>query len=353
MKRIARTDPVHRIPLLALKSDQKECEPILPLVSDDPEAFKHSPFYSMLTPHDDPSEMASSLMGPGPWTFHYELPLPNSCGQIHFTNKNKRSNITIAHNLKVIFRVERGDGEFSHPKTGKPKLFDIVVHTPVHILSVSHFQSHLETRWLILAIFLPVSLQPWMDISSSIHRITSGWSCHRAPNLPMWVQTQRTLKKPGRPVCQSRDIHWCEARQGRLSTVYGLCFDSRECLSQSLGISLFKAVGFLVQQELAVWKTCLGSREWKRRGAAGIWCCIENHSCITMMDLALCLFFDQDPLYPVVGGRVDLAIISWYAAVFFTPTLQQRIRFANLQYMYAIITSGIERFISMIRSAVL
>jgi hypothetical protein len=144
MSRITRTDPLQRIPLLALKSDRKESEPILPLISDDPEAFKHSPFYSMVTPHDDLSETASSLMGPGPWTFHYELPLPNSCAQIHFTNKNKGSNITIAHNLKVIFRVERGGEGFSDPKTGKPKLFDIVVHTPVHILSVSYFQGHFE-----------------------------------------------------------------------------------------------------------------------------------------------------------------------------------------------------------------
>jgi hypothetical protein len=135
MKRIARTDPLQRTSLLALKSDLKESEPILPLISDDPEAFKHSPFYSMLTPDDDPSEVASNLMGPGPWSFHYELPLPNSCDQLQFTNKNKRSSIIVAHNLKIILRVERGDDVFLDPKTGKQKLFDIVVHTPVHILS--------------------------------------------------------------------------------------------------------------------------------------------------------------------------------------------------------------------------
>lgn len=166
MKRIARTDALHRVPLLALRSNQKESEPILPLTSDDPEAFKHSPFYSMVTPDDDPSEIASNFMGPGPWTVHYELSLPKSCGQIHFSNKNKRSNVIVAHNLKVILRVERGDGEVD-PKTGNPRLFDIVVHIPVNILSVS-YQGFFEVHRLMLLIY-PVSLQPRMDISSSVH----------------------------------------------------------------------------------------------------------------------------------------------------------------------------------------
>ncbi|OBZ69941.1 hypothetical protein A0H81_10403 [Grifola frondosa] len=37
--------------------------------------------------------------------------------------------------LKIIFRVERGDDYALDPHTGKRKLFDIVVQTPVHILS--------------------------------------------------------------------------------------------------------------------------------------------------------------------------------------------------------------------------
>ena len=46
--------------------------------------------------------------------------------------------------LKIIFRVERGDDEALDPTTGKRKLFDIVVQTPVHILSVC--------SWLFLLI---------------------------------------------------------------------------------------------------------------------------------------------------------------------------------------------------------
>lgn len=135
MKRVVRTDPIRRIILMSLKHGEKDCPPLLPLDSDDPEAFKNSPLYALLNPEDDASELASSFMGPGPWTLHTELQLPSSCDQINFTNRNKKSNISITHTLKIIFRVERGDDQFIDQKTGKRKMFDIVVQTPVHILS--------------------------------------------------------------------------------------------------------------------------------------------------------------------------------------------------------------------------
>jgi hypothetical protein len=139
MKRIARSDPVRPTILLSLHTGSrgKEGDPILPLISDDIDAFEKSPLYSMLSPEDDPSEVASSLMGPGPWTFHRDLNLPSSCTRLHFTNTNRRSNITVTHVIKIVLRVERGDDPFEDPKTGKRKLFDIVVQAPVQILSVS------------------------------------------------------------------------------------------------------------------------------------------------------------------------------------------------------------------------
>jgi arrestin-related trafficking adapter 3/6 len=133
-KRIARTDPIQRFSLLSLKSSSQESKPILPIISDDPEAFKHSPFFA---PEGDPSGVPSSLMGPGPWIFQRELALPTSCTQVHFSNKNRRANILITHTLKVVFRVERGDDKYVDQKTGNRKLFDIIMGTPVNILSVS------------------------------------------------------------------------------------------------------------------------------------------------------------------------------------------------------------------------
>lgn len=139
-KRVARTDPLTRIALLGMKNPQKDGPHILPLDSDDPQAFAHSPFVDCVPPGEDVGEYASSLMGPGPWRIQKELQLPEACNVLHFTNRNRRSNIFVTHMLKIIFRVERGDDQAVDPTTGKRKLFDIVVQTPIHILSVCYFK---------------------------------------------------------------------------------------------------------------------------------------------------------------------------------------------------------------------
>ena len=130
--------------LLALKYPKKDGPPLLPLSTDDPEAFKQSPLQEVLGPEDDVSDVVSSFIGPGPWTIRKDLHLPKSEGTLHTTNKNMRSNISVSHMLKIIFRVERGDDSAVDPQTGKRKLFDIVVQTPVHILSVSLSGSRCE-----------------------------------------------------------------------------------------------------------------------------------------------------------------------------------------------------------------
>ncbi|KAG6850849.1 hypothetical protein H0H93_007467 [Arthromyces matolae] len=135
MKRIARTEPVTHTDLLSIREHGKHPGHILPLESDDVDAFKNSPLYAVVTPDDDVSEMATMLMGPGPWTFHQDLQLPKSCSSMHFTNKNRRANMVITHQLKCLMRVERGDDLHMDAKTGKRKLFDIVIQTPINILS--------------------------------------------------------------------------------------------------------------------------------------------------------------------------------------------------------------------------
>jgi len=136
MHRVVKSDPMSRFDLLSIKQDGKNEAYILPLDSDDVEALKNSPLYNFIDPEEDESEVASSLMGPGPWTFHQNLDLPSSCRKMHFTNKNKRANIVITHTLKVVIRVERGDDLYVD-KRGKRKMFDIVIQTPIQILSVS------------------------------------------------------------------------------------------------------------------------------------------------------------------------------------------------------------------------
>ncbi|CAA7260536.1 unnamed protein product [Cyclocybe aegerita] len=134
MRRIARSDPPTRFTLLSIRGEGKGADPILPLESDDVEVLRNSPLFQIINQEDDLGEIASNLMGPGPWSFHRDLKLPSSCDILKFTNRNRRSNILVTHLLKLIMRVERGDDLYVD-KSGRRKMFDIVVQTPVLILS--------------------------------------------------------------------------------------------------------------------------------------------------------------------------------------------------------------------------
>lgn len=135
-KRTVRSQPIHRITLLSLENEvDGESHPLLPLISDDPEAFRKSPLYQLMNAYDDENEMAMNVMGPGPWSFHHELQLPRHCSLMHFSNRNKKSNVTVHHTLKIILRVQRGGDEATDPQTKKARLFDILIQTPIRILS--------------------------------------------------------------------------------------------------------------------------------------------------------------------------------------------------------------------------
>jgi len=171
MKRITRADPIARFTLLSIKGEDNNT-PILPLQSDDPDALRHSPLFALVNPGDDISEVASNLMGPGPWTLHRDLKLPNSCSQMKPTNRNRKSNITVTHTLKLVMRVARGDDLFIDGKTGKRKQFDVVVQTPVLILSVRFFyfiQWSIEVV-LFAHLFYIVPMQSRVDLPSAVFR---------------------------------------------------------------------------------------------------------------------------------------------------------------------------------------
>ncbi|KAF7315110.1 Arrestin-C domain-containing protein [Mycena indigotica] len=172
MKRVMRSDPVARLPLLVVKHPDKMGGPILPLVSNASDALETTPLLLLTSVGDDLNELASQWMGPGPWTFYQDLQLPSSCATLHFTNKNKRSNITVTHVLKCIIRVERGDNLAVDPKTGENKLFDIVVQTPIHILSC-----RCNPEWMSLPQY-SMSFEDPADVPShcpcQTHRHTNG-----------------------------------------------------------------------------------------------------------------------------------------------------------------------------------
>ncbi|XP_006461271.1 hypothetical protein AGABI2DRAFT_185545 [Agaricus bisporus var. bisporus H97] len=138
MRKAVFASPVRRFELLGLRGPVKSAMPILPLESDESEAFRNSPIYSRLSSQlkseDDISQMASNLMGPGPWTFALDLKLPQSCKTLRPTNKNKLANMVVTHSLKIVMRMQRGDDTVLD-SYGRRKLFDVVVRAPVHILS--------------------------------------------------------------------------------------------------------------------------------------------------------------------------------------------------------------------------
>jgi len=116
--------------LLLLQCDD-ESKPLLPLSQDDPFAFEHSPL-ATLRHHGSRSDVVSQLLGPGPWPISANLHLPADCNILHPTSRSRESMIHVTHALRFTMRLTRGD---VHPKTNKRKLFEVVVRTPVHVLS--------------------------------------------------------------------------------------------------------------------------------------------------------------------------------------------------------------------------
>ena len=179
-QRLVRCDPPLRFYLLSLRHEGKTPTSILPLDSSSQDILRSSPLFQLLEPEqqNDPNELgelAASLMGPGPWTFHKDLKLPAGCDQMKFTNKNLRANVKVGHMLKVVMRLEKGTGSEVSLSKKKPALFDIVVQTPVVILSVRDlFLSLCVLNLIIILPFLRFSVVvtrngiPFLDTLKSL-----------------------------------------------------------------------------------------------------------------------------------------------------------------------------------------
>ncbi len=127
--------------LLFIKQTEKlDRVPLLPILSDDPNAARESPLAPLalqaalsnptadsfdVDGHDD--NMYATLFDPmGPWHLEQNLSVPDCTSMIHFSTKHEKTNITIAHWLKVTIRVERGDDEAMDAR-GRRKQFDIIM----------------------------------------------------------------------------------------------------------------------------------------------------------------------------------------------------------------------------------
>jgi arrestin-related trafficking adapter 3/6 len=110
--------------------------PLLPLDSDDPLAYEKSPLSGLRRRDASPSEVASQLLGLGPWHIRAKLHLPADCNMLHATNKWRDSTVRVTHKLCFTMLVSPGDHSRVGSKPAKHKFVEVIVRLPVHILSV-------------------------------------------------------------------------------------------------------------------------------------------------------------------------------------------------------------------------
>lgn len=127
--------------MASIKANQSGAPALLPILSKDPNALEKSG----LAPYSDPvelsddyneqeSEKAAHLLNPdGPWHLRGTIRVPLQ--HVHISLKQYSSPIHIRHALKIFIRVERGDDTAVDSK-GHRKQYDIIVETPITILSV-------------------------------------------------------------------------------------------------------------------------------------------------------------------------------------------------------------------------
>lgn len=125
-KKITRHEGVKTFPLLKIEYPDL-ASPLLPLLSDEPDAVQRSPLSSFWINPTSSDNMTPACLDPlGPWDLEGALQLPDCTGRIHFSCAHDKANISIKHWVKVTMRVERGDDEFLDAK-GKRKRWDIII----------------------------------------------------------------------------------------------------------------------------------------------------------------------------------------------------------------------------------
>ncbi|KAH9819070.1 hypothetical protein DFH28DRAFT_62573 [Melampsora americana] len=144
--------------------------PLLPIVTDRPDSFVDSPLFGYLSrdsrsaisgdeknqdANDDTAylddEAFAEFGETGPWNLNFNLKVPTcSSGKLGHQETNDascddskniqpscthfNSPISIKHYIRVVMRVERGD-ESSFDKNGRKKQYDIILESPIRILS--------------------------------------------------------------------------------------------------------------------------------------------------------------------------------------------------------------------------
>ncbi|KAK4052432.1 hypothetical protein OIV83_002234 [Microbotryomycetes sp. JL201] len=110
-------------------------EPLLPVLNENSDAILDHPLREFFINPTSSEDWTPQLLDPlGPWYLESNLQIPDCSTKINFSTAHERANVAVSHVLKIMLRVERGDDEFLDSK-GKRKLFDIIVESPLHLLS--------------------------------------------------------------------------------------------------------------------------------------------------------------------------------------------------------------------------
>lgn len=127
-KKVARHEATRRYQLLSLRHTTPGTAhtALLPITSDATDAISSSPLAGLARAAAqngmDPDDATSQLLNPsGPWVLEQQLQVPDCSSKVTFTTKHAKTNMTVAHWLKVVFRVERGTDSDERDSKGKKK----------------------------------------------------------------------------------------------------------------------------------------------------------------------------------------------------------------------------------------
>ncbi|BGP34069.1 hypothetical protein JCM10296v2_005884 [Rhodotorula toruloides] len=133
-RKLTRHETPKRFQLLRIENKDPK-EPLLPILSDDPNVLANHPLKDFFINASSSSDETPSLLDPiGPWHLDGTLQLPDCSTKLNVSTNHEKSNISISHTLKIMLRVERGDDEYLDSK-GNRKLWDIVVEAGAVMLS--------------------------------------------------------------------------------------------------------------------------------------------------------------------------------------------------------------------------
>ncbi|KAM0790642.1 hypothetical protein ACM66B_004503 [Microbotryomycetes sp. NB124-2] len=141
-RKLTRHETPKKYTLLRIENkDQRE--PLLPVLNDDSDAILDHPLREFMISPTSSEDWTPQLLDPlGPWHLESNLHLPDCSSKINFSTAHEHSNIAISHLLKIMLRVERGDDEYMDSK-GRRKQFDIIIESPLHLLSCRVAQNSL------------------------------------------------------------------------------------------------------------------------------------------------------------------------------------------------------------------